>query len=81
MFNSFLSFFRKSYLYDIMWNKMVQSDRPQMTIRRMQTACWIPKATNTDSQYVPNSLLLFHSNVYAKAPQPYIACLVNSYVI
>ena len=24
----------------------------EMTIRRMRTACWIPKATNTRSQYV-----------------------------
>jgi len=60
---------------------MVESDKPQMTIRRMQTACWIPKATNTDSQYVPNTLVLSHSNGYANAPQPYTACLVNSYVI
>ena len=26
--------------------------RPQMTIRRMRTACWIPTATNTHSEYV-----------------------------
>jgi hypothetical protein len=26
--------------------------RPQMTIRRMCISCWIPKATNTHSQYV-----------------------------
>jgi len=30
----------------------VQLDRPQMTIRRMRIACWIPKATNTHSKYV-----------------------------
>jgi hypothetical protein len=32
-----------------MWKNIVQPDRPQMTIRRMRIACWIPKATNTHS--------------------------------
>jgi len=31
---------------------MVESDRPQMTIRRIRIACWITKATNTHSEYV-----------------------------
>ena len=30
----------------------VQPDRPKMTRRRMRIVCWIPKATNTHSQYV-----------------------------
>ena len=32
-------------VYEIMW-KNVEWGRPQMTIRSMRTACWIPKATN-----------------------------------
>jgi len=56
---------------------MVELDRPQMTIWRMNTACWTPKATNTHSEYV---ILLFHgNNGYANASQyylyTYIACL------
>ena len=31
---------------------MVQPGRPQMTVWRMHIACWIPKATNTHSEYV-----------------------------
>jgi len=31
---------------------MVQSDRPQMTIRCMLIVCWIPKSTNAPSEYV-----------------------------
>jgi len=31
---------------------MTERDRPQMTIWRMRFAGWIPKATNTHSQYV-----------------------------
>jgi hypothetical protein len=37
---------------EIMWNDVVQPDRPQMAVRRMRIACRIPKATNTHSQYV-----------------------------
>jgi len=38
--------------YEIMWKNIVQPDRPQTTIWRMRIACWIPKATNTHSEYV-----------------------------
>ena len=30
----------------------VQTDKPQITIWSMRIACWIPKATNTHSEYV-----------------------------
>ena len=39
-------------VYEITWKNNVEPDRPQMTIRRMRVACWIPKATNTPSEYV-----------------------------
>ena len=35
-----------------MWKNAVKQDRPYMTIWRMRIACWIPKATNTHSEYV-----------------------------
>ena len=35
-----------------MWKNNVQPDRPQMTIRRMSIACWMPNATNTHPEYV-----------------------------
>jgi len=35
-----------------MWKNNVNLGRPQMTVWRMCTACWIPKATNTHSEYV-----------------------------
>jgi len=37
---------------DIMWKNIVKQDRPQMTIWRMGSACWITKATNAHSEYV-----------------------------
>ena len=45
-------FFRKSSRYEIMWKNIVEPNRPQMTSLRMRIACWIPKATNTHSEYV-----------------------------
>ena len=35
-----------------MWKNVVERSRPQMTIWRTRIACWIPKATNTHSEYV-----------------------------
>ena len=35
-----------------MWKNTVERGRPQMTIRRMRIAYWIPKATNIHPQYV-----------------------------
>jgi hypothetical protein len=48
--NSFV--FENLAVYEIIWKNILEPDRPQMTIRRMRTACWIPKATNTPSEYV-----------------------------
>ena len=39
-------------VYEIMWENIVERVRPQMTIWRMRIASWMPKATNTHSQYV-----------------------------
>ena len=38
-------------VFEIMWKNVVEWDR-LLTIRRMIIACWIPKATDTHSQYV-----------------------------
>jgi len=35
-----------------MWTNNVEPGKPQIKIRRMRIACWIPKATNTHSDYV-----------------------------
>jgi len=41
-----------SVTYEIMWKNVVVPGRPQKTIWHMCIACWIPKATNTLSEYV-----------------------------
>jgi hypothetical protein len=49
MFNIFS---QNRVVYKIMWKNTVELDRPQIKIWRMRIACWIPKATNTHSEYV-----------------------------
>jgi hypothetical protein len=49
-FSSF--FFENRAVYEITWKNTVRSDMPQIAIRRMRIACWIPKATNTHTEYV-----------------------------
>jgi hypothetical protein len=34
-----------------MWKNIVELGKPQMTIRRLRFACWLPGSTNTDSEY------------------------------
>jgi hypothetical protein len=65
----------------IMWKNIVEPSRPQMTIWRMRIACWIPKATNTYSQYViPIALPLqqWLDEQPAMLHFTYIACLVHN---
>jgi hypothetical protein len=47
-----LVFFENRAVYEIVWKNMVEWCRPQVTIWRMRIACWIPKATDTHSEYV-----------------------------
>ena len=38
--------------YEIMWKNLIVPVRPQITIWRMCTTCWIPNATNIQLEYV-----------------------------
>jgi len=47
-----ITFFPKNCaVCEIMWENMVEPDRPQMVIRCMCCACWISKGTDTHSEY------------------------------
>ena len=35
-----------------MWKHILEPGRPQMTIWNTRIACWLPKSTNTHSDYV-----------------------------
>ena len=54
-----------------MWKNIVQPYRPQVTIRRMCIACWLPKATNTYSDYVIR-IASYGNNGCREAPQYYV---------
>jgi len=50
MFTNF--FFENRAVYEIVWENIVKRGRPQLIIRRMRTAYWVPKATNKHIQVV-----------------------------
>jgi hypothetical protein len=49
---------------------------PRMTIRRMRIACWIPKATDTPSEYVLLIAFPLHQWLHERASAlRYASCL------
>jgi hypothetical protein len=40
-------FLENCAIYKLMWENIVEPNRPQMTIWLMRIACWIPEATDT----------------------------------
>jgi len=44
--------FENRAICEIMWDNIVDRGRPQIAIWRMRIASWIPKATDTHSEYV-----------------------------
>jgi len=65
-------------VYEVMWVNIVVPDRPQMTIRRMRIACWIPKARDIHSEYVILSVFAHQKRLRegAKIFRLYVNCLV-----
>ena len=67
-------------IYEITLKNIVEPDRPQMTMRIMRIACWLPKATNTHSEYVIFIALPLQQWLHERPSMlrhTYIACLVN----
>jgi hypothetical protein len=84
MFNNFFfSFFRKSCtVCEITWKYILEPDGLQVTIWRMRTACWVPKATNR----LWNTYYLLLSNILSRERASmlrytYIACLVKHWFL
>jgi len=63
MLNNFSSENRN--VYEITWKKNCRADKPQMTIWRTRTACCIPKATKTHSEYV-TFIVFFTATIVAR---------------
>jgi hypothetical protein len=58
-------------VYEMTWINIVEPDRPQFTIWHMRIVCWMPKATNTHSEYV--TVITFTTkNSCTKTPQWYV---------
>ena len=51
MFNNFF-FHEICAVHETMWKNIVESVVQHMTVWRMRIACWLPKVTNTHSEYV-----------------------------
>jgi hypothetical protein len=83
-FNNFF-FFENHTFYETMWKNFVQSGRPQMTIWYMRIACWVPRATNTHSEYVILIAFPLQRSLHERASMlryTHISCLVTtSFVI
>jgi len=59
---------------------IVEGGRAQMTILRMRVECWIPKATNTHSQYVILTVFPLQQWLQDRSSilhYTYVACLVH----
>jgi len=86
MFNNYF-FFVDRFVYEIKWKHFVEADRSQVTIRRMRIACSIPKATNTNSEYVILIAFLLQQWLHERTSvfrYMFIACLfhlLNGYVM
>jgi len=64
-----------------MWKNIVQPGMPRVTTWHMRVACWIPKATDTHSEYVIiTAFPLQHwlQELASMLLYTYIACLVIS---
>jgi len=62
-----------------MWENVVEPDRPQMTIWRVQIACWVPKAIDTHSECVMFITFTLQQWLHERTSMlcyMYIVCLV-----
>ena len=62
-----------------MWKNIVESGRPQMTIWRVCSACWIPKVKNIHSEYVKVIVFPLQQWLHERASMlhyTYITCLI-----
>ena len=71
-------FFVNRTVYEIMCKNVIEPSRPQMTIRRVCIACWVPKATNTHSGRAILIAFPLQQLLHERAPllsYTHVACL------
>ena len=66
--NAHFMFYNTFFSKIILWKNIVNPNKPQMTIWRVPTACWIPKATNkqTHTQRICNTYFLYTATIVIK---------------
>jgi len=67
-----------------MWKNIVESGRLQIAIWRMRITCWIPKATNTLSEYTLLTVFPLQQWLHQRAlllRYAYIACRVYGFFL
>ena len=66
-------------VYEIMWQNMVEPDRPQETIWGMRIVCWIPKATHTLTIYntycLSTATIVVRTRLHITPYLHYLSCL------
>jgi len=71
--------FEDHAVYKIMWENIAEPDRPQMKIWRIRISRWVPKATNSQSEYVTLIAFPLRQWLNERASMlryTYVACLV-----
>jgi hypothetical protein len=64
--------FENHAVYEIMWENLVEPGSSHMKIWGMRIAFWLPKATNTHSEYVIFFLLIDGNSGYTTAKQRHV---------
>jgi hypothetical protein len=59
---------------EIIWENIVERDRPQMTVWRMRVASWINEATNIHSEYVILTAFLRKQKLRERATEFVLFC-------
>jgi len=72
-------FFESRAIYEIMWENMVEPDRPQMTIWHVRFVCWISRATDAHSEYVTVIAFPRQQRLRQRASVLHVLCLSFSW--
>ena len=64
--------FENRAVYEIMWKNIVEPGMPHVIVRCMRITCWIPKTTNTHSDYVIIMFFPLQQWFCTNAPQCYV---------
>jgi hypothetical protein len=87
LYRSKHTFYVQQYFFnravcELMWKNIVEPARPQIPVRHMRIAFWIPKATHACSEYVLLIAFTLQQWLNVRASMlryTHIACIVSSF--